>query len=166
MNYSIFEYKEFASCNFLGGNTNSFEIKIKSDGIIEYQENDFDGKSLKLAFYQLSLKAIDKIKKSIEDNNEVFNVNSHLDNGSLDGCGNEFWFSNGNKNRKILAWNIDNSIDDGNKIRSEYLKEYGENLKQERLVLKLFFEICNILKEENFEMDLYNFSTTNKMLYN
>ena len=41
MNYPIFEYKEFASCNFLGGNTNSFEIKIQENGTIEYKESDF-----------------------------------------------------------------------------------------------------------------------------
>ena len=165
MSYSIFEYKKFASCNFLGGNTNSFEVKIKDDGIVEYQESDFKGKNLKLAFYQLKIETIEKIKKLIENNSEIFDVNSHLDNGSLDGCGNEFWFANTNRNRKILAWNIDISINDGRIIEEEYLKKYGENLKQERLVLKLFFEICNILKEEDYELSLYSFNTTNKMLY-
>ena len=41
MAYLIFEYKEFASCNFLEGNTDSFEIfeiKVGNDGIIEYQK--------------------------------------------------------------------------------------------------------------------------------
>ena len=42
------------------------------------------------------------------------------------------------------------------------MKEYGENLKQERIVLKTFFEICDILKEEKFELDLYKFETDNK----
>ena len=47
----------------------------------------------------------------------------------------------------------------------EYLKKYGENLKQERAVLKIFFEICDILKEENFELNLYKFKTNNKSKY-
>ena len=36
MAYSILEYKEFSSCNFLEGNTDSFEIfeiKVGNDGI-------------------------------------------------------------------------------------------------------------------------------------
>lgn len=69
------------------------------------------------------------------------------------------------KNRQILAWNIDNSIDNGYKASEEYLKKYGENLKQERVVLKIFFEICDILKEENFELNLYKFKTNNKSKY-
>lgn len=165
MAYSIFEYKEFASCNFLGGNTDSFEIKVGNDGIIEYQKNNFNDERLELAYYKLKLDLVKKIEEIIESNAEIFNVNSHLDNGSLDGCGNEFWFAYKNRNRKILAWNIDLSIDDGHKIRKEYLKKYGENLKQERLVLKVFFEICNILKEEGYKLDLYNFNTSNSKLY-
>lgn len=51
MNYPIFEYKEFASCNFLGGNTNSFEIKIQENGTIEYKESDFNDNTLEFKFY-------------------------------------------------------------------------------------------------------------------
>lgn len=165
MNYPIFEYKEFASCNFLGGNTNSFEIKIQENGTIEYKKSDFNDNTLEFEFYQLSKDGVEKIKSSIENNCEIFDINSKLNNGSLDGCGNEFWFANEKRNRQILAWNIDESIDDGHKVREEYLKEYGENLKQERIVLKLFFEICDILKKEKFELNLYKFKTDNKSKY-
>ena len=34
-------------------------------------------------------------------------------------------------------------------------------LLQERIVLKLFFEICDILKQDGFELDLYKFETEN-----
>lgn len=165
MNYSIFEYKKLASCNFLGGDTNSFEVKIQENGTIEYKESDFNKNTLKSEFYQLSKDGVEKIKKSIEDNWQIFDINSRLDNGSLDGYGNEFWFANEKRNRQILAWNIDNSIDNGYKASEEYLKKYGENLKQERVVLKIFFEICDILKEENFELNLYKFKTNNKSKY-
>lgn len=40
--YNIFEYKEFASCNFLGGNTNSFKVKIDNNGTVEYELEDFE----------------------------------------------------------------------------------------------------------------------------
>ena len=33
------------------------------------------------------------------------------------------------------------------------------------IVLKLFFEICDILKEEKFELSLYKFKTDNKSKY-
>ncbi len=162
---SIFEYKKFAACNFLGGNTDSFEIKISEDGCIEYHKTDFDGNNLEFNFYKLSDSGISKIKKCIQGNYEVFDINSMLNNGSYDGCGNEFWFANEKKNRRIVAWNIDDSIDDGHKIRKEYLKEYGANLLQERKVLKLFFEICNVLVKEKFELNLFEFKTNNKSMY-
>lgn len=62
MNYPIFEYKEFASCNFLGGNTNSFEIKIQENGTIEYKESDFNDNTLEFKFYQLSKDGVEKKK--------------------------------------------------------------------------------------------------------
>ncbi len=138
MKDSIFKHKEFASCNFLCGNTNGFEIKIEEDGTIEHRKTDFNDNTLELNFYQLSKSGVEKIKKSIKDNYEIFNINSRLNNGSLDGCGNEFWFADEKRNRQILAWNIDDSIDDGHKVREEYLKEYGENLKQERIICNLW----------------------------
>ena len=55
MAYSIFEYKEFSSCNFLEGNTDSFEIKVGNDGIIEYQKNNFNDECLKSSYYKLKL---------------------------------------------------------------------------------------------------------------
>ena len=161
-NYSIFEYKKNASSNFLGGNTGSFEVKILENGTIEYIEFDFKGNMIKFKSYCLSKEGVEKIKKCIKKNCKIFDINSRLDNGSSDGYGNEFWFANKEKNRKIIAWNIYNSIDTGRKIKEEYLKEYGENLKQERIVIKTFFEICDILKEEKFELDLYKFETDNK----
>jgi hypothetical protein len=62
MNYSIFEYKKWASCNFLGGDTNSFEVKIQENGTIEYKESDFNKNTLKSEFYQLSKEGVEKIK--------------------------------------------------------------------------------------------------------
>ena len=55
MAYSIFEYKGFSSCNFLEGNTDSFEIKVGNDGIIEYQKSNFNDECLKSAYYKLKL---------------------------------------------------------------------------------------------------------------
>ena len=148
--YNIFEYREFASCNFLDGNTNSFKVKIDNTGTVEYELEDSEENTLELHFYEISKESVSKISDIINKNEEIFEVNSYLNNGSLDGSGNEFFFSNNNRNRLILAWNIDDSIDEGEEIRTEYLKEYGENLKQERLVLKVFYEICKVLKKKKY----------------
>lgn len=163
--YNIFEYREFASCNFLGGNTNSFKVKIDNTGTVEYELEDFEENTLELHFYEISKESVSKIIDLINDNEKIFEVNSYLNNGSLDGSGNEFFFSNNKRNRLILAWNIDCSIDKGEEIRAEYLQEYEENLKQERLVLELFFKICDVLKKEKIFMDLYNFKTDAKEKY-
>lgn len=163
---TIFIYKEFASCNFLGGDTNGFEVIVKDfDELnLEYRRFNFDDRStLQHKFYTISSKGIEKIKRAISDNKEVFNVNSNLDNGSLDGNGQEFWFASGNKNRRTTTWNIEQSIDDGHEVEKEYLEEYGDNLEQEMLILKVFFEICNILKEEGITLDLYHFNGNEKL---
>ena len=165
--YSIFEYKEFASCNFLGGDTNSFEIKItdSSELNLSYTKVNFNDEILEYKLYSLPLRCIDEIKEVIKKNQEIFDINSSLNNGSLDGSGQTFWFSTEKKNREITAWNIDYSIDDGHTIRKEYLDEYGDNLRQERTVLNLFFEICKILKKENIILELYKFKGNKKIEY-
>ena len=165
--YSIFEYKEFASCNFLGGDTNSFEVKItdSSELNLSYTKENFNNEILEYKLYSLPLRCIDEIKEVIKKNQEIFDINSSLNNGSLDGSGQTFWFSTEKRNRKIIAWNIDDSIDDGHTIRKEYLDEYGDNLRQERIVLNLFFEICKILKKENIILELYKFKGNKKIEY-
>lgn len=167
-NYSIFEYKEFASCNFLGGDTNGFEIEIKNTDKLNlnYRKFSFDDKeTLEYKVYSISIERIEEIKNIIKNNSAIFSVNTILNNGSLDGAGQKFWFSTENKNREITSWNIDDSIDNGQKIRKEYLEEYGDNLKQERLVLDVFFEICKVLKKENIILELYKFKGNSKLEY-
>lgn len=166
--FSIFEYKEFAACNFLGGNTNGFEIDVKDcDELnLTYREFSFDDKeTLTYKAYSISKVCIDNIKKIIKTRPELFGVNTRLNNGSLDGAGQTFWFSTEDKNREITAWNIDDSIDDGHEIRKEYLEEYGENLRQERLVLDVFFQICEELKKEGIILELYKFEGNQKLEY-
>lgn len=161
--YNVFEYKQFASCNFLGGNTNSFKVKIDNNGTVEYELEDFEENLIESHFYEISKESVAKIIEIINNNEEIFEVNSYLDNGSSDGEGNEFFFSNNKRNRNILAWNIGSS--NYEESRKEYLKEYGENLKQERLVLEIFFKICKVLKQEKIFMDLYQFKTHKKDKY-
>ena len=67
MNYSIFEYKAFASCNFLGVDSNNFDIKIQEDGTIEYEEFDLNNNILQCDFYSLSPKGIEKIKNLLKN---------------------------------------------------------------------------------------------------
>lgn len=153
----IFEYKESACCNFLGGNTDGFEVSVKKEGVIIYRKFDFYNNTLNIKEYKIKKDTIERIKKAIENNSEIFTINEKLDNGSLDGNANQFIFGNEKTLKKICAVNIQDSIGDGNEIRSEILGMYGDNLRQERIVLKLFFEICNILKEEKLELDLYGF---------
>ena len=68
-NYSIFEYKEFASCSFLGGDTNGFEIEISdSDELnVKYRKFSFDDKeTLEYKLYSISRKNIENIKNVIK----------------------------------------------------------------------------------------------------
>ena len=76
--YSIFEYKEFASCNFLGGDTNSFEVKItdSSELNLSYTKENFNNEILEYKLYSLPLRCIDEIKEVIKKNQEIFDINS------------------------------------------------------------------------------------------
>lgn len=165
--YDIFRYQEFASCNFLGGDTNSFKVTVSNSTQynLKYEKYDFDDNLLEYKLYTISKNAIEAIKNIIFQNENIFEVNSRLNNGSVDGAGHEFWFATEKRNREIIAWNIDDSIDNGQDIRKEYLNEYGDNLKQERLVLKIFFEISNVLKKEGIILDLYKFQGNPKIEY-
>lgn len=165
--YDIFRYQEFASCNFIGGDTNSFNVTV-SDSTqynLKYEKYDFDHKLLEYKLYTISKNTIEAIKNIIFQNENIFEVNSRLNNGSVDGTGHKFWFATEKRNREIIAWNIDDSIDNGQDIRKEYLDEYGDNLKQERLVLKIFFEISNVLKKEGIILDLYKFQGNTEIEY-
>lgn len=166
-NYDIFKYKEFASCNFLSGDTNSFEISISDyeEFNLKYEKNDFDENPIEYKLYTISQKSIEKIKNIIYQNENIFDVNSNLDNGSLDGSGQTFWFATAKRNREITTSNIEDSINDGHDIRKEYLDKYGENLRQERLVLKVFFEISKVLKKEGIILELYKFKGNAKLEY-
>ncbi len=165
--YDIFRYTEFASCNFLGGDTNSFEVTVSdsTEHNLKYKKCDFHDNPLESKFYTISKNTIEEIKNIICQNESIFEVNSSLNNGSLDGAGQKFWFSTEKRNREIIAWNIDDSIDNGQKIRKEYLAEYGDNLRQERLVLKIFFEISNVMKKEGIILDLYKFQGNTEIEY-
>ena len=92
-----------------------------------------------------------------EEFNKIFDVPNDLDNGSCDGCGNEFYFSNGLKENKILAWNIDAYDISDKDFLIEQLDEYPENL-----VLKVFKSISKELKKEKFNLSLFEFSTKEK----
>lgn len=63
-------------------------------------------------------------------------------NGKMD-----WWKCRIKKEKYIIAWNIDNSRDNRQEIRKEYLAEYGDNLRQERLILKIFYDIRNALRK-------------------
>ena len=163
--YKIFSYKTYPAFYCVYGNDKKILVEINSNFTLEYSEENMKGEPLKSNYYDISNECIENIKKVIENNKEIFDVNSSLNNGSLDGSMQEFWFASNTRNRKVSAYNIDDSIDDGHEIREEYMKQYGENLKQERLVLKVFFEICDELKKDGFNLDLFKFSTDKKDKY-
>lgn len=155
----IFAYKSFAACNCLSDDTDGFELLVREDGLLKYQTFTFEGCVIDLAFYKLQPETLEKIKNTMEAHAEIFEVNSQLRNGSMDGTFHQFLFTAAGKEREILALNIENSMDDQRKIRKAYRKAYGETLRQERIVLNLFFEICAILKEEKYELALDHFIT-------
>lgn len=173
----IFEYRKNAVYgNLLSKKPTGFKIQIMDNENIKYYELSMNNDIIKSEEYPISIKTINRIKDLINDNQEIFEVNSKLYNGSFDGACNEFIFAIENKIKIITALNIEVSIgreddkrnsekktmDDAiEKLRQErrrrYLEKYGENLKQERLVLNLFFKICEVLKQEDYELNLYYF---------
>ena len=146
--YTVFEYKNVKMKIDLSKNEYvGFEISIKSNGLVKYKEILFSEKS-----YELNKSTIDKIEQVIENNKEIFNINDKF-YGLKDGCFNIFTFSNKNMTKKISVPNIEKQI---NEIENN-VEEENVELKQKKIVLSLFFEIADILREENFDLTLNSF---------
>lgn len=158
----IFGYKYFASNNFLGGSSDGFEVLlfdcVDSFNLI-YRELDFDNNVLEIRKYLVSKECIDKVTDILNNTSQIFAVPNNLNNGSCDGCGNEFYFSNGTLENNILAWNIDISDISDKDLPEDYLDEYSKNFRNEKLVLKVFKAITKELKKHNINLSLFKFST-------
>lgn len=158
----IFSYKYFASNNFLGANSDGFEVLlfdcIDSFNLV-YRELDFDNNVLDVKKYLLSKECINNIIEILNNNSQIFQIPNNLNNGSCDGSGNEFYFSNGNLDNNILAWNIDISDISDKDLTEDYLNEYSKNLLNEKFVLKVFKLITKELKKHNIILSLFKFST-------
>ena len=146
----IFKYKYFSSNNFLCYDSTGFEIIITDENInnLRFYKMSFDDEILFKQVYTIDRKYIKKIKNIINANRKIFKINESLSNGSCDGSGNAFYFSNLKESINITAWNIQ---------CSRGYKGLNENAKQEAYVLKVFDKICKILKTSNYELTLSKF---------
>lgn len=162
----IFAYSEFSAFGCTD-DYDGFKIVITDTGIIDYKITNIDGEFKFRKKYQISTYSIQKIQSLINKNKKIFKFYDDLDINVLDGTGHEFYFLNNNKKKRITAWNIEESQNYSFiwmfilfiiSFFNNDIKELYKNVKQERFLLKLFFKISDILKNEGYLLELYNFS--------
>ena len=161
MSYNIFEYRRLDKS--LGQDwVHSFEIKINSDGRLEVKIFYENGNNTIEKTHQLTSKSIEKIKNVIKENNEIFNLDTNLELENLDKVEeNEFFFSNNEKNIKIMTFGMSGHYFKFPEtiLGIEKMKGYFEGLF---ILLNVFVKISNILKEEKYCLTLSDFDDYEK----
>ena len=161
MSYNIFEYKKVDKS--LGKDlSDGFKIKINSDGILEVRKFYENENSTIEKTHQLTMESMEKIKNIIEENDEIFNLETYFELENLDKVEeNEFFFSNNKKNIKIMTFNMSGHYFKFPETTSgiEKMKGYFESIS---ILLNIFMKISNILKEEKYSLTLSDFDDYEK----
>ena len=159
-NYKIFKYRKLNSHGVYGTKLCGFEIIIdnKSSSNLYYNALTLEGRCFDQKIYSLPDAVITKIIQVIEENSEIFDVNSVLRETSTEGTCHTFWFATPQKNREVRTWNIQGAIDDEYVNDYDFSEEYKKISIQEKLVLKVFLEISKILSKEGHFLELYKFT--------
>lgn len=148
----VFAYK---TCPVSGweGDDGGFSLELYGNGNLKYCTYKlFDNIQL-MQMFKLDPETVytfcDIIEKSGE---QLALIPERLDNGSEDGVLNEFQFLGYDR---ITASNIRESFVKGMRlVKPSYYKEYKDNMEYENALLKIFKEVCKVLKEKDVHLTL------------
>lgn len=148
----IFSYR---TCPVSGweGDEGGFSVELYGNGNLRYCTYKlFDNIQL-LQMFKLDKKTVYAIYEIIEKAKEQLDkIPERLDNGSEDGVTNEFQFYGCGK---ITALNIHETFIKGVRLtKHTYYQKYKENMKYENTVLKVFKDICKILRSAEVYLTL------------
>ncbi len=161
----IFSYSEFSAFGNID-DYDGFRIDIMNNGTIYYKIVNIDEEVKCKKKYTMSNLSVKHIQNLIDKNKKIFKFCDDLDNGTLDGTGHKFNFFSNKKKKEIVAWNIEKSKE----IHLIYMiflfpiylfnkdiRELYRNIKQQKFLLKIFYKISAILKEEGYILDINKF---------
>lgn len=135
------------------GDDGGFSVELYGNGNLRYCTYKlFDNIQL-LQMFKLDRKTVYAVYDIIEKSREQLEkIPGRLDNGSSDGVMNEFCFLDCDR---ITAINIREEFIKGIcLVNRSYYKEYKQNIKDENTVLKVFKEICKVLKTQSVDLTL------------
>ena len=135
------------------GEDGGFSISLYGNGNLRYCTYRFFEQIRLLEMFKLSRDETKQIYDIIAaSQNLLETIPGRLDNGSKDGCSNEFEFLG---HEKIRVWNIRWSFVQGVRLyNNSYYKEYQGNMEQENAVLTVFENICKCLKKMGISLSL------------
>lgn len=163
----IFSYSKFSAFGSID-DYDGFKIEIFDNGVLYYKTINIDDECKTIKKYKISISSIKKIQDLINSNKKIFRFYDDLDICTLDGCGHEFIFFNNKKEKKITAWNIEESKNFKFihiiiflliSLFNKEFKETYKNIKQQQFLLKLFYKISDILKQEGYILNIYEFKS-------
>lgn len=152
----LFGYYWTPSEGMVGRYYGQFSIKIYLDGILSYKTYVFSREEMFSEEIKLTQSLINEIKHILDTNASVIGrLDQHLDNGSRDGCGNEFIFGG----QKIITWNINRRNEEEIMNRdADYYERFRKVIQQENSILDVFEQIVSVLRKEGIKLELYEVS--------
>ena len=129
------------------GDDDGFSIIIYKDGTAMYTTYIVSDIINKCKKFRISNETVTEIRSNIDKNKKKISaLNKDIDNGSCDGVFNIFIFGK----KKISALNIEeHNIKTLSLINPKYYIEYHSVIIQENIIIKIFKEICSILRKNH-----------------
>lgn len=148
----IFSYRT-EPLNGREGDDGGFSIELYGNGNLRYCMYKLFQDIQILEMFKVSKESVYEIYEMIEKaRKQLEELPERLDNGSEGGMLNEFRFG---ECRWVTAVNIQETFLKGVMLtKHQYYREYKENMKRENTVLKLFREICRVLKGTGVDLSL------------
>lgn len=148
----IFSYRIKPACG-MEGDDGGFSIELYGNGNLRYCVYQlFDDIKL-LEMFKLNKEVVYAVYEIIDHARKQLDaIPENLNNGSMDGVINEFLFDDF---KWITAVSIQETFVKGMILKNySYYRKYKENMKYENTVLRIFKEICKVLKGAGVDLSL------------
>lgn len=144
----LFGYRlSSADCCEDGVDDDGFSLDIYNDGTALYQAYVFNDIPKKCRKFKVSDRTVSEINAILDRyNNKISGLDKSLDNGSDDGTFSTFTF----RGKKITTLNIEeHNIKLTAVVNPEYFIKYHKVMVQENIIMRIFREICSVLRKNH-----------------
>lgn len=143
----LFEYRSGNASDCAEGDDDGFSFIIYKDGSATYSTYIVSNITKKHKIFKVSEQTVKEITSIIDKNKkEISTLDKDIDNGSDDGDFNDFTFGN----KTIFTLNIEENDIKMIKLNNpRYFIEYYHVMLQENIIMKIFKEICAILRKNH-----------------